>query len=63
VLTEVGNFPGVAAARAHALERVRGILGDTKTDELVARGSAMSYDALVDCTIGKVDLASGRRRA
>jgi predicted ATPase/class 3 adenylate cyclase len=50
-LADVGNFPGVAAARTHSLERVRSVLGDPKTDELVARGGAMSYEALADDTI------------
>ena len=47
-LADVSNFPGVAAARSRSLERVRSVLGDAKTDELVARGGAMTYDELVD---------------
>jgi predicted ATPase/class 3 adenylate cyclase len=54
-LADVGNFPGVAAARARALERVRGILGDTKTDELVTFGSTMTYDTLADYAIEALD--------
>jgi predicted ATPase len=50
-LAEVGNFPGVEGARARTLERVRADLGDDKTDELVARGTAMSYDELVEYAI------------
>jgi hypothetical protein len=49
-LAEVGNFPGVDAARARTLERVRSTLGD-KTDELVGRGAAMTYDELVECAL------------
>ena len=54
-LADVGNFPGVAAARSHSLDRVRSVLGDAKTDELVAHGGAMSYDALADYAIRNLD--------
>ena len=54
-LADVGNFPGVADARSRSLDRVRGVLGDTKTDELVAHGGAMSYDALADYAIRNLD--------
>jgi ATP/maltotriose-dependent transcriptional regulator MalT len=54
-LVDVGNWPGVAAARARSLGRVRKVLGDTKTDELVVRGGAMSYDALADYAIRNLD--------
>jgi predicted ATPase/class 3 adenylate cyclase len=59
-LADVGNFPGVAAARTRTLDGVRNILGDTKTDELVARGSAMSYDALVEYAIDNLHSPSAR---
>jgi predicted ATPase/class 3 adenylate cyclase len=54
-LADVGHWPGVAAARSRSLDRVRSVLGDAKTDELVARGGAMSYDALVDYAIRNLD--------
>jgi hypothetical protein len=38
-----------------SLDRVRSVLGDAKTDELVARGGAMSYDALADYAIRNLD--------
>jgi len=50
-LAGVGNFPGVDTARARTLERVRAVLGDDQTDELVARGATMSYDELVQYAI------------
>jgi hypothetical protein len=50
-LAGVGNFPGVDTARARTLERIRTVLGDEKTDELVAHGAAMSYDELVEYAI------------
>jgi predicted ATPase/class 3 adenylate cyclase len=50
-LAGAGNFPGVDAARARTLERVRAVFGDDQTDELVARGAAMSYDELVQYAI------------
>jgi tetratricopeptide (TPR) repeat protein len=54
-LADVGHWPGVAAARLRSLDRVRSVLGDAKTDELVARGGAMSYDALADYAIRNLD--------
>ena len=54
-LAGVGNFPGVDAARARTLERVRAVLGDDQTDELVARGATMSYDELVQYAIHHLD--------
>jgi predicted ATPase/class 3 adenylate cyclase len=50
-LAGVGNFPGVDAARARTLERVRAVLGDDQTDELVTSGATMSYDELVQYAI------------
>jgi hypothetical protein len=50
-LAHFGNFPGVETARARTLERVHAVLGDQKTDELVAHGAAMSYDELVQYAI------------
>jgi hypothetical protein len=47
-LAEGTSFPGVHAARALAHERVRSTLGDAKTNELVSRGAAMTYDELVE---------------
>ena len=52
-----GHFPGVASARSRSLERVRAVLGDEKTDELVARGAAMSYDELAQYAIRSVEPA------
>ena len=52
-LTDVGNFPGVAAARSRSLERARKVLGDA-TDGHVARGAAMSYDELIEYAIGQL---------
>jgi predicted ATPase/class 3 adenylate cyclase len=46
-LADVGNFPGVNAARTRTLERLRAVMGDERADELVARGAALSYDDLV----------------
>jgi hypothetical protein len=54
-LAGVGNFPGVDAARATALERVRGVLGDERTNELVVHGGAMSYDQLIDYALHHLD--------
>jgi tetratricopeptide (TPR) repeat protein len=53
-----GDFPGVATARSRSLERVRAVLGDEKTDELVARGRAMSYDELAEYAIRALDPAA-----
>ena len=53
-LADVGNFPGVAAARSRSLERVGDVLGD-QTDTLVARGAAMSYDELTEYAIRQLD--------
>jgi predicted ATPase/class 3 adenylate cyclase len=50
-LAGVANFPGVDTARARILDRVRAVLGDQETDELVAHGAAMSYDELVQYAI------------
>ncbi len=55
-LADVGNFPGVAAARSRSLERVGDVLGD-QTDTLVARGAAMSYDELTEYAIRELDPA------
>ena len=54
-LAGVGNFPGVDAARARTLDRVRAVLGDDQTDELVARGATMSYDELVEYALDHLD--------
>jgi tetratricopeptide (TPR) repeat protein len=61
VLAQVSNFPGVNAARTRTLERLRGALGDAKTDELVSRGEAMSYDELVDYALHHLDRPDGNR--
>ena len=50
-LADIGNFPGVEAARARTLDRVRAALGDQTTDELIAHGAAMTYDELVQYAI------------
>jgi predicted ATPase/class 3 adenylate cyclase len=60
-LAGVGNFPGVDTARARALDRVRGVLGDDQTDELVARGAAMSYDELVQYAIDQLNQTRTKR--
>jgi predicted ATPase/class 3 adenylate cyclase len=54
-LADVGNFPGVDAARTRTLERVRVALGDERTNELVTHGAAMSYDELVEYAIDHLD--------
>jgi tetratricopeptide (TPR) repeat protein len=54
-LAEVANFPGVAAARSRSRERVQGLLGETETDELAARGAAMEYDEVVEFAIANLD--------
>jgi predicted ATPase/class 3 adenylate cyclase len=54
-LAGAGNFPPVDAARGRILERVRAVLGDDQTDELVARGATMSYDELVQYAIHHLD--------
>jgi predicted ATPase/class 3 adenylate cyclase len=60
-LAGVANFPGVDAARARILDRVRTVLGDEKTDELVARGATMSYDELVQYAIQHLDQTHTKR--
>ena len=50
-LVGVGDFPGVDAARARTLDRIRSILGDQKTYELVAHGATLTYDDLVQYAI------------
>jgi tetratricopeptide (TPR) repeat protein len=57
-LAEVSNFPGVPAARARTLERVRGTLGETKTDELLNRGASMTYDEVIFYAIEQFTTAS-----
>jgi len=54
-LAGVGNFPGVDAARARMLDRVRALLGNDETDQLVARGATMSYDELVEYALDHLD--------
>jgi predicted ATPase/class 3 adenylate cyclase len=54
-LAGVGNFPGVDAARARMLERLRGALGEERTNELVAHGATMSYDELVEYALHHLD--------
>jgi hypothetical protein len=54
-LADVGEFPGVAAARSRSLERVRDRLGD-ETDAHVSRGAAMSYDELTEYAMRELDL-------
>jgi hypothetical protein len=54
-LAGVANFPGVDAARARALDRIRRALSGDKADELVARGAALSYDALVSYAVQNLD--------
>jgi tetratricopeptide (TPR) repeat protein len=60
-LAGLANYPGVDAARARTLERVRAVLGDDQTDELVARGAAMSYDELVQYAIDHLDQTRTKR--
>ena len=60
-LAGVGNFPGVDAARARTLERVRSTLGEAKTDELASRGAAMTYDDLVDYALHQLDRPDTKR--
>jgi predicted ATPase/class 3 adenylate cyclase len=50
-LAGVGNWPGVDSARARTLERLRAVLGDEKSDELVAHGATIGYDELVQYAI------------
>jgi tetratricopeptide (TPR) repeat protein len=52
-----GGWPGVAAARAKALERCRDALGDELAVH-VGRGSTMSYDELVDYSIAQLEPGS-----
>jgi predicted ATPase/class 3 adenylate cyclase len=58
-LADVGNFPGVAAARSRSLERVRAVLGE-QTDAPVAGGAAMSYDDLAEYAVAELRAASER---
>ncbi|HXY92372.1 MAG TPA: adenylate/guanylate cyclase domain-containing protein [Acidimicrobiia bacterium] len=53
-LAEVGNFPGVDAARARSLDRVRDALGGARTDQLLKRGAAMTYDELVEYAVDQL---------
>jgi predicted ATPase/class 3 adenylate cyclase len=57
----LGNYPGVDAARERALDRVRGVIGNDQTAELVARGAAMSYDGLVQYAIDYLDQTRTKR--
>ena len=50
-LAGVGNWPGVDSARARTLARLQAVLGDEKTEELLAHGATMSYDDLVQYAI------------
>lgn len=43
------------------LERVRAVLGDDQTYELVARGATMSYDELVQHAIDHLEQARTKR--
>jgi ATP/maltotriose-dependent transcriptional regulator MalT len=54
-LADVGNFPGVDAARARTLERVRAVLGNARTNELVAHGTTISYDELIEYALQHLD--------
>ena len=47
-LAEVSAVPIGHGARERTLERLRGALGDERTDAFVARGAAMSFDEVVD---------------
>jgi hypothetical protein len=49
-LADVGNWPGVATARSHSLERARKQLGE-QTDADLARGAAMNYDEIAEYAI------------
>jgi predicted ATPase/class 3 adenylate cyclase len=49
-LADVGNWPGVATARSHSLERARKQHGD-QTNTGLARGAAMNYDEIVEYAI------------
>jgi hypothetical protein len=40
-------FPGTADGRARALTRIRGAIGDEKTDRLVTQGASMTYDQAI----------------
>jgi tetratricopeptide (TPR) repeat protein len=60
-LADVGNFPGVDAARARTLERVRGALGDKSTNELVTHGATMNYDELLQYALDNLDQTHTKR--
>jgi predicted ATPase/class 3 adenylate cyclase len=51
-LANVGKYPGVEAERTRGHARIARDLGDDKTNQLTARGAAMTYDELVDFAIG-----------
>lgn len=56
-LAEVGNFPGVEAARTRVVERIRAELGDERTDALVARGATLNYDEILDYALQHLEPA------
>jgi predicted ATPase len=60
-LTNVGNFPGVDTARARNLERLRSLLGDQRTDDLLSRGATMSYDELIQFAIDHLNQTNANR--
>jgi tetratricopeptide (TPR) repeat protein len=53
-LRDIGAWPGVADARARALERARTVLADP-TDEHCHRGATMGYDELIEYAIRNLD--------
>jgi hypothetical protein len=54
-LADVGGFPLASKTRARNLERVRALLGDAVTDELLARGATMTYDEIVEYSLEHLD--------
>jgi hypothetical protein len=60
-LADVSNLPGVDTPRARTLERIGAVLGDESTNELLRRGTTMSYDELVHYAIHHLDNADTDR--
>jgi hypothetical protein len=58
VLASVANFPGAPEGRVRVLTQLRDDLGDQQTDELAARGAAMSYDELIAYAVESLSKAA-----
>jgi tetratricopeptide (TPR) repeat protein len=56
-LANLGNFPLVAGTRARTLERLRTQLGDDAVDRLVAEGTAMTYDEIINYALHHLEPA------